>query len=287
MDSPTQTSKPQPILVIGATGKTGSRVARALSDSGHAVRRGSRAAPTPFDWERPETWEPALDGARAAYVTYAPDLAVPGAVDRVEALAGAARRAGLEKLVLLSGRGERHARLGEQVVEASGVAYTIIRAAWFAQNFSEGLLQAPIRAGLLPAPQSGAGDPVREPIIDIDDIADVAVAALTEPGHDGRLYEVTGPELLSFAEMAEALSKATGRRIAHRPISYAEFHASVAATAGAAMADIVTAIARETLDGRNARLGDGVQRALGRAPRRFADFASKAAAAGAWSSAAA
>lgn len=272
----------QPILVIGAKGKTGSRVAKSLEAKGHAVRRGSRSSATPFDWEAPETWAPALRGARAAYVTYFPDLAFPGAVDKLESLVDTAKDAGVGHLVLLSGRGEHHAREGEEVVRKSSVDFTLVRAAWFAQNFSEGYLRDPILAGVLPMP----GGDIAEPIIDIDDIADVAVAALTEDGHRGRLYEVTGPRLMTFADMARELSEATGRPIRHIPIGFADFRANIAQSGGDFVADVFTAIARETLDGRNAHTTDGVMQALGRPPRDFADFARGAARAGAWSSAA-
>ena len=271
-----------PILVIGATGKTGSRVANRLDHLGHDVRRGSRHAAIPFDWDKPETWEPALDGISRAYVTYFPDIAMPGALEKVEGLCAAAKSAGVERLVMLSGRGEHHARLGEDVVRNSGVDFTLIRAAWFAQNFSEGYLRDPILANVLPMP----GGDVREPIIDVEDIADVAVAALTEDRHSGELYEVTGPELMTFAEMAEVLSDAIGKEIRYLPITFEDFHASVAAAGGDAIADIFTAIARETLDGRNAHLTDGVERAIGRKPRDFVDFALAAAKAGAWAEAA-
>ncbi|MCB1428232.1 MAG: NmrA family NAD(P)-binding protein [Nitratireductor sp.] len=272
----------KPILVIGATGKTGSRVAAKLEAKGHPVRRGSRNSATPFDWEAPETWSQALSGARAAYVTYFPDLAFPGAVEKLESLVETAKDVGVEHLVLLSGRGEHHARQGEQVMRESGIDHTIVRAAWFAQNFSEGYLRDPILAGVLPMP----GGDIAEPIIDIDDIADVAVAALTEEGHRGQLYEVTGPRLMTFAEMARELSDATGRPIRHVPISFEDFHANVAQAGGNFVADVFTAIARETLDGRNSHTTDGVKRALGRPPRDFADFARDAARSGTWSVAA-
>ena len=271
-----------PTLVIGATGKTGPRVASRLEARGLPVRRGSRTSATPFDWEAPETWAPALRGTRAAYVTYFPDLAFPGAVEKLEALCDTAHDVDVEHLVLLSGRGEHHARLGEEVVRQSGVDFTIVRAAWFAQNFSEGYLRDPILAGVLPMP----GGDIAEPIIDIDDIADVAVAALTEKGHRGALYEVTGPRLMTFAEMAAELSKAMGRQVQHLPISFEDFHANVAQAGGSFVADVFTAIARETLDGRNAQTTDGVMQALGRPPRDFADFARAAAGSGAWASAA-
>jgi uncharacterized protein YbjT (DUF2867 family) len=271
-----------PTLVIGATGKTGARVAAKLEAKGLPARRGSRNSATPFDWEAPETWAPALSGARAAYVTYFPDLAFSGAVEKLESLVETAKDVGVEHLVLLSGRGEHHARLGEQVVRNSGVDFTIVRAAWFAQNFSEGYLRDPILAGVLPMP----GGDIAEPILDIDDIADVAVAALTKEGHRGQLYEVTGPRLMTFADMARELSDATGRPIRHIPISFEDFHANIAQSGGTFVADVFTAIARETLDGRNAHTTDGVMQALGRPPRDFASFAEDAALAGAWANAA-
>lgn len=272
----------QPILVVGATGKTGSRVAARLEEKGVIVRRGSRNSDIPFDWENPATWAPALSGAAKAYVTYFPDLAFPGAVEKLESFTKVAAASGLKHIVLLSGRGEHHARLGEDVVRASAIPFTIVRAAWFAQNFSEGYLRDPILAGVLPMP----GGDVAEPIIDIDDIADVAVTALTEEGHTGELYEVTGPRLMTFAEMADVLTKATGRPIQHIPITFEDFHANVAASGDDFVADVFTAIARETLDGRNAHTTDGVERAIGRKPRDFIAFATAAASRGVWSTAA-
>lgn len=271
-----------PILVIGATGKTGRRVAAKLDALGHNVRRGTRRSETPFDWEAPETWGPALDGVGAAYVTYFPDLAFPGGVEKVGALAAQAKDLGVERLVLLSGRGEHHAKLGEEAVREAGPDVTIVRSTWFAQNFSEGYLRDPILAGILPMP----GGAIKDPIIDIDDVADVVVAALTEEGHAGEIYEVTGPRLMGWADMAEELSRAIGRPIQHVPIRFEDFHANVAQSGGDFVADVFTAIARETLDGRNENVCDGVERALGRPPRDFAEFATTAAKAGAWSTAA-
>ncbi|MEL7204657.1 MAG: NmrA family NAD(P)-binding protein [Pseudomonadota bacterium] len=272
----------EPILVIGATGKTGSRVAAKLERKGLPVRRGARRSETPFDWDDPQTWAPILRGVSKAYVTYFPDLAFPGAVEKLEAFTNVAKDAGLEHMVLLSGRGEHFAGLGEEVVRNSGLGFTIVRSAWFAQNFSEGYLRDPILGGVLPMP----GGDVAEPIIDIDDIADVVVAALTENGHVGERYEVTGPRLMTFAEMADVLSAALGRPIQHVPISFEDFHANVAAAGDEFVADVFTKIARETLDGRNAHIADGVERALGRKPRDFAEFAQSAMTAGAWSRAA-
>lgn len=272
----------QPILVIGSTGKTGARVATKLETKGLSVRHGSRRSQTPFDWEDPSTWAPVLSGVSKAYVTYFPDLAFPGAVEKLEAFTKVAKGTGLSHIVLLSGRGEHFATMGEEIVRNSGLPFTIVRAAWFAQNFSEGYLRDPILGGVLPMP----GGDIAEPIIDIDDIAEVVVAALTEEGHIGERYEVTGPRLMTFAEMAEVLSTTLGRHIQHIPISFEDFHANVAASGGDFVADVFTQIARETLDGRNAHTSDGVERALGRKPRDFAEFAETAMAAGAWSTAA-
>lgn len=272
----------QPILVIGATGKTGSRVASKLEARGVTVRRGARRSETPFDWEDPSTWAPVLSGVSKAYVTYFPDLAFPGAVEKLEAFTKVAADTGLKHIVLLSGRGEHFASMGEDIVRNSGLPFTIVRAAWFAQNFSEGYLRDPILGGVLPMP----GGDIKEPIIDIDDIAEVVVAALVEEGHLGERYEVTGPRLMTFAEMAEVLSTTLGRPIQHVPITFEDFHANVAASGGDFVAEVFTQIARETLDGRNAHTADGVERALGRKPRDFAEFAQTAMAAGAWSAAA-
>ena len=272
----------QPILVIGATGKTGSRVAARLEAKGLPIRRGARRSDTPFDWEDPATWAPVLTGVSKAYVTYFPDLAFPGAVEKLEAFTKVAADTGLEQMVLLSGRGEHFASMGEDIVRNSGLPFTIVRAAWFAQNFSEGYLRDPILGGVLPMP----GGDIAEPIIDIDDIADVVTAALSEEGHLGERYEVTGPRLMTFAEMADVLSETLGRPIRHIPISFEDFHANVSASGGEFVADVFTSIARETLDGRNAHTADGVERALGRKPRDFAEFARSALAAGAWPAAA-
>ncbi|MEP4196833.1 MAG: NmrA family NAD(P)-binding protein [Aliishimia sp.] len=274
--------QPNPILIIGATGKTGSRVAVRLEKKGFAIRRGSRGADIPFDWDAPETWKPALSGVSKAYVTYFPDLAFPGAVEKLEAFVSVATEIGLAHIVLLSGRGEHFASMGEDVVRNSGLPFTIVRAAWFAQNFSEGYLRDPILGGVLPMP----GGDIAEPIIDIDDIADVVVAALTQEGHLGKRYEVSGSRLMTFAEMSEVLSTTLGRQIQYIPISFEEFHTNVAASGDDFVADVFTKIARETLDGRNAYVADGVEEALCRKPRDFADFAAGAASQGIWSIAA-
>lgn len=269
-------------LVLGATGKTGSRVAALLTDRGVPVRAGSRAADPPFDWDDRATWDPALDGVRAVYVAFAPDLAIPGAADTIEAFTKTAAAAGVRRLVLLSGRGEPEAQATEErVLAADGLESTVVRASWFAQNFSESFLLDSVLSGVVALPV----DPeVREPFIDADDIAAVAVAALTEPGHAGRIHEVTGPRLLTMGEVVAELAAASGRELSFVPVPLADFTAGL--TEAGLDDELVAFLAylfTEVMDGRNAHTTDTVQQVLGRPARDFADYARRAAATGVWS----
>ncbi len=258
------------ILVLGGTGKTGRRIVRNLKQLGAPVRVGSRSASIPFDWNNEATWNPCLDGVRAVYISYTPDLAMPGAVDTIGAFVEKAKDAGVEKLVLLSGRGEAEAQACEQVVLNSGLAATIVRASWFNQNFSEGAFFDMVQSGKITVP---AGD-VREPFVDVEDIAEVATVALTQDGHNGEIYEVTGPRLMTFGDVARELSNATGRLIEHVQIPHEAFiEGAAAAGAPKEVVWMLDYLFATVLDGRNESLTDGVQRALGRQPRDFSDFA--------------
>lgn len=270
-----------PILVIGSTGKIGRRIVQKLLARGHWVREGSRQSEIPFDWDHPETWAKALNGIHSAYISYSPDLAFPGAPEKIESLTQSAKQAGVRHLVLLSGRGETHAQRCEAIVQASGVHYTLVRASWFAQNFSEGILLDAVLEGVIALP---AGD-VQEPIVDADDIADVAVAALTDSRHQDRLYELTGPRLLTFAQAAAEMSSATGRPMQYLSLGFEEFRAGMMPVVGPDMANLFTDLCKEILDGRNACLTNGVQQALGREPRDFAAYCKAAAASGVWNAA--
>lgn len=271
------TEKTQPILVLGGTGKTGRRVFRRLADQGEAVRVGSRRGEPRFDWEDPTTWGPALRGARSAYVAYHPDFASPGAVDTVGSPAELAVRYDVSRLVLLAGRGEAEAELAEDAVRASGARLTVLRSSWFAQNFSEDYMLEHVLRGVVTLP---AGD-TAEPFIDADDIADVAVAALTDEAHIGQVYELTGPRPLTFSEAVAEIARATGREIRYVPVTTEE-HAAAAARDGVPteVIELLTYLFGEVLDGRNVHPADGVQRALGREPRDFAQYARDAAATG-------
>jgi uncharacterized protein YbjT (DUF2867 family) len=266
-------------LVTGGTGKTGRRVAERLQACGVPVRIGSRRGTPPFDWEDEATWAPALRGAASAYVSFYPDLAVPGASEAIAAFADLAVRGGTRRLVLLSGRGEPEAQRAERALAASGADWSVVPCSWFAQNFSEGQLRDPVLAGELAVPVDG----VPEPFVDADDIADVAVAALTEDGHAGRVYEVTGPRLLTFADAVAEIAAASGRRVHFVPVTAEQYVAALAAEGVPQdVASLLTFLFTEVLDGRNAYVADGVQRALGRLPREFSEFARRAAAACAW-----
>ncbi|WP_228530897.1 MULTISPECIES: NAD(P)H-binding protein [Myxococcaceae] len=270
-------------LVLGGTGKTGRRVVERLRARGLPVRVGSRTGTPRFDWEAPETWGPALEGVTAVYLAYAPDLGAPGAREQVRAFAAQAAAGGVQRIVLLSGRGEPQAHQAEEGVRTCGVAFTVLRAAWFFQNFSEGHLLEAVRAGELAFP---AGE-VAEPFLDAEDIAEVAVAALTDGAHAGRTYELTGPRLLTFAQAAAELSEAVGRPVRYVPLTPEAYAASLAPYLPQEEAEFLAQLFCEVLDGRNADLADGVQQVLGRAPRDFRAWARETATAGAWSAAAA
>ncbi len=267
------------ILVLGATGKTGRRIVERLEAKGIPTRKGSRSAFPSFDWNNEANWDECLAGVETVYINYAPDLAIPGATDSIQAFVDRAKQHGVKRLVLLSGRGEEEAQACERIVQDSGVDWTVVRASWFNQNFSEGAFVEMVQAGQITLPAVDTP----EPFVDVDDIADVAVAALTEPGHTGEVYEVTGPRMLTLADVAAEISRASDRDIAYVPVPHDAFVAEVASSG--APKDVVWMLDylfSTVLDGRNAYLTDGVQRALGRPPRSFSDYAREIAATGVW-----
>lgn len=201
---------------------TGRRVANRLTTAGLEVRSASRSSQTRFDWTDQATWAPALDGVDAVYITYYPDLAFPGAADTVGAFADLAVAAGARRLVLLSGRGEEGARSAEGRVQSSGADWTIVRCAFFDQDFSEMFVDG-VRHGVLAIP----GGDTTEPFLDADDIADVVTAALTNDRHIGELYELTGPRLLTLTETAAELSTAIDRTVEYVPVTSGEYAAEL------------------------------------------------------------
>jgi uncharacterized protein YbjT (DUF2867 family) len=255
--------KQPPILIIGKNGKTGSRVDRRLQALGYATRPVSRSTRPAFDWNAPATWGPAIAGTRAAYVTYQPDLAVPGSEATIKAFVQVALQAGLRHIVLLSGRGEQGAERAEAVLRTSGLSWNIVRASWFCQNFSESFMLEGILAGELVLP---AGDTV-EPFIDADDIADVAVAALTEPRHRNKLFALT------FARCVQEISKALGRPLKYTQVS---IDAYIGALQAQGVPEDMQWLLRElftvVFDGRNSKVMPGVEQALGRPATDFKDY---------------
>ncbi|MBT4933043.1 MAG: NAD(P)H-binding protein [Rhodospirillaceae bacterium] len=269
----------RPILVLGGKGKTGRRVVERLHSRGREVRAVSRSTTPGFDWNDPETWADVLQGIGSVYITYQPDLAVPGAVETVKQFVEQAMAAGIARFVLLSGRGEEEAQRAEQVLQNSGADWTIVRAGWFAQNFSESFLMDGVLAGQVVLPALST----KEPFVDADDIADVVVETLLNDHHIGQLYEVTGSRLMTFADGLREISAACGRDIEFIEVSPDEYkELLIAHQLPEDMIWLIMYLFTTVLDGRNEHVNDGIQRALGRPPKDFTDYARDVAQTGAW-----
>lgn len=269
------------VLVTSGTGRTGRRVVERLAARGVPVRVGSRRGEIPFDWSDPAGCEAALSGARAAYIAYVPDLGAPAAPAAMTAFGEAARRCGVRRLVLLSGRGEPAAVAAEEALRAAAgdAELTVVRSAFFTQNFSEGALLDGVLGGELVFP---AGD-TAEPFVDADDLADVVTAALCGEGVAGTVVELTGPRALTFEEVAAEISAATGREVRYTAVTGARYaEMLVGFGVPAAEAGFLAGLFTSLLDGHNAGVTDGVKRALGRAPKPFARYAAEAARDGFW-----
>ncbi|GHC74959.1 NmrA family transcriptional regulator [Nocardiopsis terrae] len=277
-------STTQRVLVTGGTGLTGGRITRLLAERGVDHRVGSRSGHpetgTPrFDWHSPDTWDGVLAGADSVYLCYHPDLAFPGAADTVAAFAARAAASGVRRMALLSGRGEPEAQRAEAQVRSVFPDLTVLRCSFFAQNYSEGFFLGAVRAGALALPV----EDVPEPFVDLDDVAEAAVRALTEEGHAGELYELTGPRALTFAEAGRVLGEAAGRTVGFVRVEPEEFVAgAVAEGAPEELARGLVALCEEILDGRNVKPADGVLRALGRPATAFEEYAARAAGTGVW-----
>ncbi|MEL6254800.1 MAG: NAD(P)H-binding protein [Bacteroidota bacterium] len=268
------------ILVIGGTGKTGRKVVEKLQNKGIEVRIGSRSASPSFDWKKPEGWATVLRGIDKVYITFQPDLAVPGAKEAIEQLVSESQKAGIKKLVLLSGKGEREAELCEQIVINSGIGYTIIRASWFSQNFSESFFLDPILAGHVATAQAD----IQIPFVDTDDISDVAVEVLLTDQHNGQLYELTGARTLNFREVIAEIAKATGREIAFTPVSI-EAYGKMLAEAGVPSDYVwlVNYLFAEVIGNPSvSEIKHDIEKVLGRKPKDFSTYVKETAASGVW-----
>jgi uncharacterized protein YbjT (DUF2867 family) len=266
-------------LVLGATGKTGRRVLARMQARHLPVRAATRTGEYPFDWLDRSTWRRTLEGVASVYLSYFPDVAVPSAVNDIREFCSLASRQGVRHIVFLTGRGEVQAEQCEEIVKQSGMAWTVLRATWFSQNFSESHFLEPVLGGHVALPTAL----VAEPFVDADDIAEVAVAALTDARHIAQLYELTGPKAITFEEAIAVIARATGRTIKFQSVSAEAYRAElVAAQLPIEMIDLVMYLFTTVLDGRNTPLADGVQRALGRAPTSFDAYAQKTALTGVW-----
>ena len=270
----------QNILVIGGTGKTGRLVVESLTQLGHQVRIGSRGHSPSFDWDKPSTYAQALKGMDRAYIVYYPDLAVPGARDAIKALTEAAIHEGLKKVVLLSGKGETEAEACEEIVANSGLDYTLVRASWFNQNFSEGAFKDYILAGHMALPMPEA----RIPYTDTRDIADMVTKVLLDDTFNGKTLTVTGPKKLTFAEVAEIISGKLGRSILYQPISLEEFKAGlVQAGLPESVIWLLSYLFTEVLGhSENQTISDDVEKVLNRKPIPFEEYVETTVASGVW-----
>ncbi|KAA1424740.1 NmrA family transcriptional regulator [Mumia zhuanghuii] len=260
-----------PVLVVGGHGKTGRRVITRLDALGVATRPVSRTTDVPFDWSDPGTWDAALDGAASVYLTYVPDLSFPGASDQVGALARRIADHGIERVVLLSGRGEVGARASEEALLASVPTASVVQCAFFAQNFTEGAFSFDALGGELAIP---VPTEVPEPFVDLDDVADVVVAALGDDSHAGGVLELTGPAALTFGEAWGVVGDAYGRPGAFQAISDEEFvTAMVSVGEPAEVAYGLCALFAEVMDGRNVATTDTIARVLGRPATSLRDAA--------------
>jgi uncharacterized protein YbjT (DUF2867 family) len=263
----------KPILVLGGTGKTGRRVARQLAERGRTARVASRSGAHHFDWHDKDTWASAVDGVGAVYVV---DEQSDRSAELLAEFAALGVRQGVDRFVLLSARlmdlwVDDESMFGaERAVQHSGVGWTILRPAWFSQNFSEDpILSVDIDEGEVVLPDwTGT-----EPFIDAEDIAAVAVAALTEKGHDGEIYPISGPRLMTFGDCVQEIAEGSGREIRQVRASPQEYVAHLSRRGyPEGFADFMNRIFDAIRAGECAYLSDGVQRVLGREPRDFAQY---------------
>ncbi len=267
------------ILILGGTGKTGKRVAEILQKKKIPIRIGSRNADPSFDWEKPDNWKNVLKDIEKVYITFQPDLAVPGASAKIKLFGDAAKNSGVRKLVLLSGRGEKEAQVCENIVIDSGMDWTVIRASWFMQNFSENFFLDSILEGHLVLPKITSP----EPFVDANDIAAVVVGSLLDDKHSGQIYELTGPELLSFRQATNQISEAIEKPITYQEVEMDDYVKMLREyQTPEDFIGLIKYLFSEVLDGRNGFLTNDVQKVLNRHPTSFADYVAKTKSTGVW-----
>lgn len=268
------------ILVLGSNGKTGRRVVERLEKIENIeIRLGSRNEKIPFDWEKPETWEKVLQDIDAVYITFQPDLAIPSAADIIQNFTLLATKSGIQKIVLLSGRGEKEAQVCEEIVKTNAENWTIVRASWFNQNFSESIFLDPVLAGIVALPRAEA----LEPFVDADDIADVVTASLLDEKHNGQTYELTGPRLLTFEQIVNEIANATGKNITFQALSLSEYVQMLREyQIPEDFIWLVNYLFEQVLDSRNSSITSDVEKVLGRKAKDFSAYAKETAETGIW-----
>jgi uncharacterized protein YbjT (DUF2867 family) len=271
------------ILVIGGTGKTGRRVVEHLQKKGIEPRIGSRNSLPSFDWDHKETWIEALSGIEKIYVTYYPDLAVPGAKESIQSLTYLAKELGVKKIVLLSGKGETEAEACEKIVMTSGIDFTIVRASWFNQNWSESFFLEPIQSGEVALPMSD----VLIPFVDVNDIAEVVVTVLLDDSYNGEIVEVTGPELITFKDIIGMISKTSNRKLNFYNITLEEYIDGMKQMQ--LPNDVVWLIeylfSHVLTNPKNQLVVNDIERVLGRKAKTFLEYAQETAKTGIWNQA--
>ena len=274
------------VLVIGATGSVGSELVTLLSRMGERVRAATRdpaAARSPhsavefveFDFERPQTFAATLDGVDRVFLIARPgddhaDLVAYPLIDEM-------KRRGVRHVVNLSAMGAESRddfalKKVERYLEDSGVGFTHLRPNFFMQVFSAGPLLLDIRStGAIHIPAADA----KLSYVDVRDIAAVAAATLTEQGHTGKAYTLTGAEALDHQEIARAISSASGRTVQYVAISEEAARRSLeAAGFSPERTERLLGFYRLVRHGLCAPVSSDVQSVLGRAPISFAQFAS-------------
>jgi uncharacterized protein YbjT (DUF2867 family) len=268
------------ILILGATGKTGRRVVERLKKITNVeTRLGSRNEKIPFDWENPESWAGVIKDIDSVYITFQPDLAIPSAEDTIRRFTKFATQNGVQKMVLLSGRGEKEAQICEEIVKATAKHWTIVRASWFNQNFSESFFLEPILSGVVALPRAET----LEPFTDADDIADVVVESLLHDIHNGKTYELTGPQLLTFEQAVAEIAKATNRNITFQSLTLEEYNQMLQEyQLPEDYIWLVNYLFEQVLDGRNSHITNDIEKILGRKPKDFTTYALQIAKTGIW-----
>ena len=275
------------VLVTGATGTVGSAVVRALTAKGVAVRAGIHTADkadlvahplvevVTFDPDTPESLRPAMHGIERMFLLTVATENMPDLNARV---VDAARDEGVRHIVKLSGLGaddqttltlNKIHRAAEKQIEASGIAWTFLRPNSFMQNFTRYYRDVIRAQGAFFLPQGNG----RVSHVDVRDVAEIAVKALTEFGHEGKVYSLTGPAALTNHEVAQHLSKGIGRRISY--VNVPDLLATEAMKGMGLSPWLIRALMevnRMNRDGGAATVTNDVEAVLGRPATSFAQF---------------